>query len=231
MLVHAIMTSPAIVVHPETSIAEAAKTMLDNHISGLPVVDASAKLVGIVSEGDFIRRSELNTERKRSWLLELLTSPGALAAEYVSTHGRSVEGVMTSDIVTVAPTARLQEVVELMEKHDVKRLPVVAQGRLIGIVSRSDLLKALVKTLPAQVTDSKDQEIEAAIINELAAQDWSRGGSIRVKVVAGVAELTGSIMDERERQAAKVAAENVSGVRAIVDNLVYIDPYIGVGIV
>jgi len=231
MLVHAIMTSPAIVVHPETSIAEAAKTMLDNHISGLPVVDASAKLVGIVSEGDFIRRSELNTERKRSWLLELLTSPGALAAEYVSTHGRSVEDVMTSDIVTVAPTARLQEVVELMEKHDVKRLPVVAQGRLIGIVSRSDLLKALVKTLPAQVTDSKDQEIEAAIINELAAQDWSRGGSIRVKVVAGVAELTGSIMDERERQAAKVAAENVSGVRAIVDNLVYIDPYIGVGIV
>lgn len=115
MLVHAIMTSPAIVVHPETSIAEAAKTMLDNHISGLPVVDASARLVGIVSEGDFIRRSELNTERKRSWLLELLTSPGALAAEYVSTHGRSVEDVMTSDIVTVAPTARLQEVVELME--------------------------------------------------------------------------------------------------------------------
>lgn len=231
MLVHAIMTSPAIVVHPETSIAEAAKTMLDNHISGLPVVDASARLVGIVSEGDFIRRSELNTERKRSWLLELLTSPGALAAEYVSTHGRSVEDVMTSDIVTVAPTARLQEVVELMEKHDVKRLPVVAQGRLIGIVSRSDLLKALVKTLPAQVTDSKDQEIEAAIINELAAQDWSRGGSIRVKVVDGVAELTGSIMDERERQAAKVAAENVSGVRAVFDNLVYIDPYIGVGIV
>ncbi len=231
MLVHAIMTSPAIVVHPETSIAEAAKTMLANHISGLPVVDASARLVGIVSEGDFIRRSELNTERKRSWLLELLTSPGALAAEYVSTHGRSVEDVMTSDIVTVAPTARLQEVVELMEKHDVKRLPVVAQGRLIGIVSRSDLLKALVKTLPAQVTDSKDQEIEAAIINELAAQDWSRGGSIRVKVVDGVAELTGSIMDERERQAAKVAAENVSGVRAVFDNLVYIDPYIGVGIV
>ncbi|MFJ6324766.1 MULTISPECIES: CBS domain-containing protein [unclassified Rhizobium] len=231
MLVHAIMTSPAIVVHPETSIAEAAKTMLDNHISGLPVVDASARLVGIVSEGDFIRRSELNTERKRSWLLELLTSPGALAAEYVSTHGRSVEDVMTSDIVTVAPTARLQEVVELMEKHDVKRIPVVAQGRLIGIVSRSDLLKALVKTLPAQVTDNKDQEIEAAIINELAAQDWSRGGSIRVKVVDGVAELTGSIMDERERQAAKVAAENVSGVRAVFDNLVYIDPYIGVGIV
>lgn len=81
------------------------------------------------------------------------------------------------------------------------------------------------------MTDNKDQEIEAAIINELAAQDWSRGGSIRVKVVDGVAELTGSIMDERERQAAKVAAENVSGVRAVFDNLVYIDPYIGVGIV
>lgn len=231
MLVHAIMTSPAIAVRPETSITDAAQTMLDNHVSGLPVVDAEGKLVGIVSEGDFIRRSELHTERKRSWLLELLTSPGTLAAEYVSTHGRTVEDVMTSNVVAVTTTTGLQDVVELMEKHHVKRLPVVSHGKLVGIISRSDLLKALVNALPTPVTDSRDQEIAAAIINELASQDWSRRGSIRVKVVDGVAELSGSIMDERERQAAKVAAENVSGVRAVFDNLVYIDPYIGVGIV
>ncbi|ENN84667.1 hypothetical protein RHSP_68990 [Rhizobium freirei PRF 81] len=228
MLVHAIMTSPAITVRPETSIADAAKTMLDNHVSGLPVVDAAGKLVGIVSEGDFIRRNELHTERKRSWLLELLTSSGTLAAEYVSTHGRTVEDVMTSDVVTVTTTTGLQDVVELMEKHHVKRLPVVSYGKLVGIISRSDLLKALVKALPAPATESRDHEIESAIINELATQGWSRAGSIRVKVVDGVAELSGGIMDERERQAAKVAAENVPGVRAVFDNLVYIDPYIGV---
>lgn len=227
MLVHAIMTSPAIAVRPETSIADAAKTMLDNHISGLPVVDADGGLVGIVSEGDLIRRAELKTERKRSWLLEFLTSPGKLADEYVSTHGRTVGEVMSSTVVSVTSATTLQEVVELMEKHHVKRLPVVSRGKLVGIVSRSDLLKALAKLLPTQAADGKDQEIEAAIINELATQSWSRSGSVRVKVTDGVAELSGSILDERERLAAKVAAENVPGVRAVFDNLVYIDPYIG----
>ncbi|MFT3999838.1 MAG: CBS domain-containing protein [Rhizobium sp.] len=227
MLVHAIMTSPAIAVRPETPIADAAKTMLDNHISGLPVVDAAGRLVGIVSEGDLIRRTELNTERKRSWLLELLTSPGKLANEYVSTHGRTVEDVMSSTVVSVTSATTLQDVVELMEKHHIKRLPVVSRDKLVGIVSRSDLLKALTKLLPTRTADSKDQEIEAAIINELSGQSWSRSGSIRVKVTDGVAELSGSILDERERLAAKVAAENVPGVRAVFDNLVYIDPYIG----
>ncbi|TXH80497.1 MAG: CBS domain-containing protein [Rhizobium sp.] len=227
MLVHAIMTSPAIAVRPETKVAEAAKMMLDNHISGLPVVDAAGSLVGIVSEGDLLRRTELDTERKRSWLLELLASPGKLADEYVSTHGRTVEEVMSPTVVSVTSTTNLQDVVALMEKHHVKRLPVVTNGRLVGIVSRSDLLKALARLLPTQAADGKDQEIEAAIVNELSAQSWSKSGSIRVKVTDGVAELSGSILDERERLAAKVAAENVPGVRAVFDNLVYIDPYIG----
>ncbi|WP_168880174.1 CBS domain-containing protein [Rhizobium sp. P28RR-XV] len=231
MLVHAIMTSPVVTIRPETSAADAARTMLDNHISGLPVVDALDRLVGIVTEGDFLRRTELHTERKRSWLLELLTSRGTLADEYVMTHGRTVEEIMTSDVVTVTTTTTLLEVVELMEKHHIKRIPVVSHGKLVGIVSRSDLLAALVQILPARQRDTRDQEIETAIINELATQDWSRGGSIRVKVIDGVAELSGNIMDERERRAAKVAAENIPGVRAVFDNLIYVDPYIGVGIV
>lgn len=228
MLIHAIMTSPAISVRPETSIAEAATTMLDNHISGLPVVDDIGELVGIVSEGDFVRRAELRTERKRSWLVELLTSPGKLADEYTRTHGRTVGEVMSCDVVTVTPTTMLNEAADLMEKHHVKRLPVLSRGVLVGIVSRSDLLKALVSKLPpARASSGQDQEIEAAIMNELAAQSWGRSGSIRVKVVDGVAELSGGILDERERLAAKVAAENVPGVRSICDQLVYIDPLIG----
>ena len=231
MLIHAVMTSPAIAVRPETPIADAAKIMLDNHISGLPVVNANGDVVGIVSEGDFVRRAELRTERKRFWLLDFLTSPGKLADEYVLTHGRTVDEVMTCDVVTVKPTTMLAEAVDLMEKHHVKRLPVVSRGKLVGIVSRSDLLKTLTRYLPAPLSNAKDREIEAAIINELAAQSWGRGGSIRVKVVDGVAELSGGILDERERLAAKVATENTPGVRAVSDQLVYIDPLIGIGIV
>lgn len=228
MLIHAIMTSPVITVSPTTPIAEAVRTMLDNHISGLPVVDGAGKLVGIVSEGDFLRRSELSTEKKRSWLLELLTSPGKLADEYAHSHGRIVEEVMTFDVITVTPTTFLHKAVELMEKHEVKRLPVVSEGKLVGIVCRSDLLKALSKLIPVGADATKDKEIEAAITNELAARDWSGNGSIHVKVVDGVAELSGCIFDERERLAARVAAENVPGVKAVSDQLTWIDPYIDI---
>ncbi|MGO7208823.1 CBS domain-containing protein, partial [Rhizobium ruizarguesonis] len=121
MLVQAIMTSPPITVTASCSVAEAAKRMLDNKISGLPVVDANGALVGIVSEGDFLRRSELNTERKRSWLLEWLTSPGKIADEYVRTHGRRVEEVMTVPVSAIAPTASISDAVRLMERQDIKR--------------------------------------------------------------------------------------------------------------
>ncbi|NEK55288.1 CBS domain-containing protein, partial [Rhizobium leguminosarum] len=163
MLVQAIMTSPPITVTASCSVAEAAKRMLDNKISGLPVVDANGALVGIVSEGDFLRRSELNTERKRSWLLEWLTSPGKIADEYVRTHGRRVEEVMTVPVSAIAPTASISDAVRLMERQDIKRLPVVTDGRLVGIVARSDLLRALSKALPAAAVSASDAQIQAAI--------------------------------------------------------------------
>ncbi|WSH65128.1 CBS domain-containing protein [Rhizobium ruizarguesonis] len=230
MLVQAIMTSAPITVTASSSVAEAAKLMLDNKISGLPVVDASGALVGIVSEGDFLRRSELNTERKRSWLLDWLTSPGKIADEYVRAHGRRVEEVMTVPVSAIAPTASISDAVRLMERQDIKRLPVVADGRLVGIVARSDLLRALSQALPIAAVSAGDAEIQAAIDAELARQSWSRNGFIHCRVANGVAELTGTIFDERERLAAKVAVENVPGVTSIRDQLVWVDPYYGVAI-
>ncbi|TAV42122.1 CBS domain-containing protein [Rhizobium leguminosarum] len=230
MLVQAIMTSTPITVTASTSVAEAAKLMLDNKISGLPVVDASGALVGIVSEGDFLRRSELNTERKRSWLLDWLTSPGKIADEYVRAHGRRVEEVMTAPVSAIAPTASVSDAVRLMERQDIKRLPVVADGRLVGIVARSDLLRALSQALPIAAVSAGDAQIQAAIDAELARQSWSRNGFIHCRVANGVAELTGTIFDERERLAAKVAVENVPGVTSIRDQLVWVDPYYGVAI-
>ncbi|EJC75169.1 putative signal-transduction protein containing cAMP-binding and CBS domains [Rhizobium leguminosarum bv. trifolii WSM2012] len=230
MLVQTIMTSPAITVTASTSVAEAAKLMLDNRISGLPVVDANGTLVGIVSEGDFLRRSELNTERKRSWLLEWLASPRTIADEYVRTHGRRVEEVMTSPVSAIAPTAAISEAVRLMERRDIKRLPVVAEGRLVGILARSDLLRALSQALPPTSASAGDAEVQAAIEAELARQSWSRNGFIHCHVADGVAELTGTIFDERERLAAKIAAENVPGVTSVRDLLVWVDPYYGIAL-
>ncbi|ANL74538.1 CBS/BON domain-containing protein (plasmid) [Rhizobium phaseoli] len=230
MLVQAIMTSPAITVTASASVAEAARLMLDNRISGLPVVDANGALVGIVSEGDFLSRSELNTERKRSWLLEWLTSSGRIAAEYVRTHGRRVEEVMTAPVSAIAPTASLSDAVRLMERQDIKRLPVVEGGKLVGIVARSDLLRALSQALPVASTSAGDAQIQASIEAELAKQSWSRNGFIHCRVTDGIAELTGTIFDERERLAARVAVENVAGVTSVKDQLVWVDPYYGIAL-
>ncbi|ARQ12523.1 CBS/BON domain-containing protein (plasmid) [Rhizobium etli] len=230
MLVQAIMTSPAIIVTASASVAEAARLMLDNRISGLPVVGANGALVGIVSEGDFLRRSELSTERKRSWLLEWLTSSGRIAAEYVRTHGRRVEEVMTAPVSAIAPTASLSDAVRLMERQEIKRLPVVEGGRLVGIVARSDLLRALSQALPATSTSAGDAQIQAAIEAALAKQSWSRNGFIHSRVTDGIAELTGTVFDERERLAAKVAVENVAGATSVKDQLVWVDPYYGIAL-
>ena len=230
MLIDAVMTSPVTTVRPDTPVAEAAKMMLDNHLSGLPVVSVDGDLLGIVSEGDFVRRPELHTERNRSRLLEFLTSPGKLAEEYVLTHGRTIEEVMTGDVVTITPTTTLKEAVDLMERHHVKRLPVMSRGELVGIVSRSDLLKALTRFLPTSVSNSRDLEIEDAIRNELVAQSWARGGSIHVTVSDGMVELSGTIVDERQRKAARVAAENTPGVCIVDDQLVCVDTLISGGL-
>jgi CBS domain-containing protein len=228
MLIQEIMNAPAITVGPKTSVVDAAMIMLNRHISGLPIVDAGGSLVGIVSEGDFLRRGELHTERKRSWLLDFLTSSGKLADEYVHSHGRSVEDVMTSEVVTIAPNATLPVAVDLMEKHGIKRLPVVVYGKVIGMVCRSDLLRALANMLPKEKVQASDSQIAELVIAELSHQSWSQNGFIKVDVQNGVVELSGSIFDERERLAATVAAENVPGVKSVTDQITLIDPYLGV---
>lgn len=225
--IEAVMTKSPIVIAPEAKVSEAAALMLERRISGLPVVDTGNMLVGIVTEGDFLRRGELGTERQRSWLQDWLASPGKLAEDYIRTHGRRIDEVMTTSLVTISPTASLSEAVDLMERRDVKRLPVVSEGLLVGIVSRADVLRALSQYLPNSTSTASDLEILKAVEEQFLKQSWSENGSIRCDVVDGVAELSGSIFDERERLAAKVLVENVPGVRSVVDRLVWIEPYSG----
>jgi CBS domain-containing protein len=227
MRAHQIMTRPVITVTPETPIVEAANTMLQKHVSGLPVVDASGKLVGIVSEGDFIRRSEIGTQRKRGRFLKFILGPGKAATDFVHEHGRKVAEIMTPKPLTISEETQLEEIVELMEKNHVKRLPVTRGDTVVGIVSRANLLQA-VASLAREIPDptADDDHIRNRVIDALAKNDWCPFG-LSVIVRDGIVHLSGVITEERSRQAAVVAAENVTGVVKVHDHLCWVDTMSG----
>jgi CBS domain-containing protein len=232
MNVSEIMTANVIQVHPDTPIAEAIWLMLKHQISGLPVVETNGDLAGIVTEGDFLRRSELGTQPQRSRWLQFLIGPGKLAQEYVHTRGRKVREVMTREVQTVTEVTPLSEAVELMEKRHVKRLPVLRGRQLVGIVSRANFLRGLASVArEIQAQAPNDAAIREKIRAELDSQRWAFSGAIDVTVRDGVVDLWGSIIEERTRQALIVAAENVPGVSAVRDHLVWIEPYSGVAVV
>ncbi len=221
MRAHQIMTRSVVTVAPDATILEAANTMLKHHVSGLPVVDATGKLVGIVSEGDFIRRGEIGTQKKRSrWLTFLM---GADATQYVREHGRKVSEVMTHEPLTIAEDATLEEIVNAMEANGIKRMPVLRDGKLVGIVSRANLLHA-VASLAREIPDptADDDHIRSRIIRAIEKHDWSPFG-LSVIVRDGIVHLSGVITDEESRKAAIVATENVAGVRKVHDHLSWVD--------
>jgi len=227
MRAHQIMTREVITTSPDTKITDAARLMLDHHISGLPVVDGTGKLVGVVSDGDFVRRSEIGTQRKRARWLRFLTSPGKEASEFVRASGRRVEEVMTVDPITVSEDTTLESLVETMEKNNIKRVPVVHCGRITGIVTRTNLLRA-VANLAREVPDptADDDHIRDRVIRAIEGNDWRPLG-LQVMVRDGVVHLHGIITDDRWRSAAVVAAENVAGVRQVHDHLCWVDPFSG----
>jgi CBS domain-containing protein len=226
MKTHDVMTWGAITVEPESSVARAVRLMLQNKISGLPVVDDKGELVGMVTEGDFLRRSELGTQRQRPRWLEFLLGPGRLAAEYVQSSGQKVAEIMTPEPKTITPETPLDEVVSLMERHRVKRLPVLQDGKLVGIVSRANLLHALASIArEVKAPAGNDATIREQIMAECAKQRWAP--HINVVVRDGVVGLWGVITDERERQALIVAAENVPGAKAVHDHLAWVEPTSG----
>ena len=227
MKVYEVMTKQVISVSPDTSVFVAIQLMLKHHISGLPVIDNHAKLVGILSEGDFLRRGEIETERKRSGWLDALFGPGDGAANYVHSHGLAVNEVMTRDPITVMENTTLDEVVRLMESRNVKRLPVLRDGKVIGIISRANLMRALLsihRTAP-QSSDN-DAEIREHVLTNVGRQDWSSGAAVDVVVHGGMVDLWGSVDDSAQREALKVLAENVPGVIRVEDHLTLKDQFI-----
>jgi len=224
-----VMTRDVVSITPDATVLQAARLMLQHHISGLPVVDEDGKLVGVLSEGDFLRRRETRTEHRRSRWLEFLMGPGRIAAEYSHSHGSKVSEVMTADVQTVADDTPLEEVVELMERKRIKRVPVLCGEQLVGIVTRSNLMHAMVSMARiAQPAGKDDATIRETLLAEIQKADWAPAAMTNVVVRDGVVELWGAIVDERQREAIKVAAENIPGVKAVRDHLVWIEPYSGI---
>ena len=209
-----VMIQQIVSVAEDATLAEAVRLMLGKGVSGLPVTDPQGRPVGVVTEGDLLRRAELGTQRQRPSWIEFFRGPGRQAEDYVRTHARRVADVMTCDPVTVTEDARLEEVVALMERRGIKRILVVRDGRLVGLVSRADLLRALLPQLEAEAPAcGSDEEIRERLLRSLQKESWAPRESLRVSCEAGVLTLDGVIFDERERAALRVAAESTVDLR------------------
>ena len=226
-----VMRNDVLTIRSDATVFDAAQFMLRHQISGVPVVDWHGAMVGIVTEGDLLRRSEIGTERHRARWLDILLGPGRAAADYAVEHARKVSELMTDRVFAVSADTPLADVVSLMEQHHIKRVPVLDGENLVGIVSRADLLRAFVAARkPNPEKDAApvdDARIQEQILKAIDGERWSPRATVNVAVKGGVVELRGCITDDRERTALTVLVENVPGVRKIIDELIWIEPLSG----
>jgi CBS domain-containing protein len=223
-----VMISAVVSVRPNARVKEVASTLLANRISAVPVIDEQGELLGIVSEGDLMRRAEAGTERRRSWWLEQLTGKQVLAAEYVTSHSHKVTDVMTRSVITATPETPLGEIATLLEKNRIKRVPIVQNGKVVGIVSRANLLQALasMSAKDATTTRADDSEIRDKVLSRLNAELW-RPSLLNVTVHGGNVDLWGFVTSNDEKKAARIAVEGIVGVKSINDHLTIPPPETG----
>jgi CBS-domain-containing membrane protein len=216
-----VMATNVITVRPDTPVATIAEVLLANRISAVPVVNDKNVLVGIVSEGDLIHRVEAGTERHRSWWLELLTGKETLAHEFVMSHARKAADVMTRPVISVQPDTPLGDIASLLEKHRIKRVPVASNGKIVGIVSRANLIQALVNLNRAKTEASVDDlTLHSNILEQLRSKPWVDPSTISILVNNGSVELWGIVDSETEKNAIRVAVEVTPGVRQVANKLV-----------
>jgi CBS domain-containing protein len=220
MHVRDVMVAPVFTVKPSATVQEVAQLFLEKRISAAPVIDSQERLVGIVSEGDLLHRMEAGTERHRSWWLQAFIEDDTLAAEYVKAHGRKVSDVMTRSVITATSQTPLHEVATLMEKNAIKRVPILENGQLVGIVSRANLIQAVATARKLLDIPISDTTIRESLLSHLKKQPWAHTSMLNVTVNAGVVDLWGIAESAAERKAIKVAAESTLGVSAVNDNLI-----------
>jgi len=223
-----VMTVDVVTIAPDTPVAEIVSLLLSRGISGVPVVDAHGMVIGLVSEGDLLRRAELGTEKRRGSWLEFFTGTATLASEYVRSHGAVASDVMTRDVVCVGPETNLDEVAAMMESRRIKRLPVVQDRKLVGIVSRSNLLRALAsRVVGGAATTASDPALRPALQEELSRQAWGRRVENTVVVTDGVVHLWGLVASQDESRALELAAKAIPGVRSVENHTIVLSdaPY------
>lgn len=215
-----VMVRDVVTVHPETDVAEAIKLLIEHDVSALPVVDAAGELVGVLSEADLIHRVEIGTEKRRPWWLEAVAGASTLAEEFAKSHGRKVGELMTTDIVSAAPDTPLREIATLLERHRIKRVPITEDGKLVGVVSRANLVQALASVIGhGEERPARDREIRQDLLARLAEQSWTDFGSRNVIVSGGVVHLWGLVGSATERDALVALAEGVPGAAGVSDEM------------
>jgi CBS domain-containing protein len=216
-----IMVPKVVTIGPNASLRDVANLLLSNGISAVPVVADDGKLLGIVSEGDLMRRAETGTERRHSWWLKMFATNEELAADFVKSHARKVTDVMTRNVITATSGMPIGDIASLLEKNGIKRVPIVKDGKVIGIVSRANLLQALASAAQETGTQRRaaDSAVREKVEAQLNAQPWTKPWQLNVIVRDGTVELWGVVHSRIEKTAARIAAEEVPGVRAVKDNL------------
>ncbi len=202
-----------------TPVQKIAQMMIARKISGVPVVDRQGRILGIVTEGDLLRRAEAGTARRRSWWSDLLAEPSAQAREYVKSRATRAQDVMTRPVLSVTETTDVAEIADLMERQQIKRVPVVRGGKLVGIASRRDLLRALAKPAAKKSAKSTDAAIRDLLKRKLETKTWLGSSLINFSVEKGNVELTGLVSSPAQQDAVRVMAENIPGVRQVKNRL------------
>ena len=223
-----VMTNEVVTVDENASVIAIAKLLAERGISAVPVVDSENRVIGMVSEGDLLHRAETGTERRQSWWLEMMASTNRLAGDYIKSHSRNVKDVMTRDVLSVTETTSVADIAILLETNRIKRVPVLRDGRLVGIVSRANLVRALAMTInePTSSTEADDRTIRDKLLAELKAQRWAEVAPSNITVKDGVVHLWSSYLSEQEKRALVVAAKNIPGVRRVEDHMRPVPAYL-----
>lgn len=214
-----VMTYPVITATADQTVREVALILSTRHISAVPIVDYSGKLIGLVSEGDLIRRFEIGTQMRRSWWLSIFTSNAKLADEYARAHAKKVLDVMTHDVITVVPGTPLSEIARIFERNRVKRVPVLDNGKLVGIVTRANLVQAIASAPQEKRPPLEDEELRDRILKHLGKQAWVNPGMLNVTVESATVSLWGMVSSESERTAMRIAVESIADGKTINNNV------------
>lgn len=215
-----VMGVNVVTARPDWSVQQVAMAMLEKGISGLPVIDKDGRLVGIVSEGDLMRRADCGTGHRHSWWLRMLMGRDGLAREYVREHARKVEDVMTRAVITASPSTSLGEIAELLERNRIKRIPIVENDKLVGVVSRANVVQAVASCLRTDnATNQTDAALRESVLTKFKSEPWAQTGLINVTVNHGTADLWGIAESDAQKEAFRVAAEGTPGIKAVNDNL------------